>query len=549
LAAGLSLVGCGLSPVGTARSVQQAAVTQPVGKPPIRPDRGPAATARGGRCCSRNPGTYLSVRLSLARWAGLVLALLLGMFSILCPAAFAAREAADPLRWGVDLEGGAPFAYRDPKNPEKVIGFEKDIADEIGRRLDRPVRLVQTNWESLIPELGRGSIDIAMSGIEITDEHKAGALFSHPYYLYAEQIVVRQDDTRMQVFTDLKGKRVGTLQASAAHRMLMDLGDVDIKLYSDLYGVYQDLTIGRIEAVFLDVPIAEFYAKGNEKLKFLKPTMGEGYYGIALRKGNEALKRNLDRVIGEMLHDGTLKRILTAWNLWNGDQAKLDHYHDTQPIEAAGGFEWQRYLPALLKGAVMTVQISVLAMALAMTIGMFLAIGRVYGPPPVQWAASAYVEVFRGTPLLIQLYLIYFGLPNLGIQIDAFVAGVVGLGLNYAAAEAENWRAGIQAVPKGQSEASLALGMSRAQILRHVILPQSLRVTIPPVTNDFIALFKDSSLVSVITLVELTKTYGMLASATYDYIGLGLLTAAIYLGISYPTSLFARWTEAKLRRA
>jgi polar amino acid transport system substrate-binding protein len=428
----------------------------------------------------------------------------------------------------------------------------QEIAQEIGRRLGREIQLVQTNWDSLIPALGRGTFDFAMSGIEITDEHKLGALFSRPYYVYREQMVVRRDDTRVQVFGDLKGKKVGTLTATAAHHMLDRLGGVDIKHYSDLYAIYQDLTIGRLDAVFLDQPIAVYYARGNDKLKFVPSAIGEGYYGCALRKDNEALKRDLDRVIAAMLGDGTLKKILTRWDLWNEDQIKLAAYHDTQPVKAEAAPAWQRFLPVLLQGAVMTVQISVLAMALAMGIGIFLAIARVYGPAPVQWLATAYVEIFRGTPLLIQLYLIYYGLPNLpggGIQIDAFVAGVLGLGLNYGAAEAENWRAGIQAVPRGQSEASLALGMSRFHLLRHVILPQSLRVTIPPVTNDFIALFKDSSLVSVITLVELTKTYGMLASATYDYIGLGLLTAGIYLAISYPTSVFARWTESKLRRA
>ncbi len=459
--------------------------------------------------------------------------------------------AGEPIRWGVDLEGGAPYAFTDPKHPDKIIGFEQEIAEEIGRRLDRPVARVQINWDSLIPALGRGSIDFAMSGIEITDEHKLGALFSRPYYVYREQIVVRRDDMRIQVFDDLKAKKVGTLTATAAHHMLEKLGGVDIKHYSDMFAIYQDLSIGRLDAVFLDRPIAVYYAKGNDKLKFVQSAIGEGYYGCALRKENETLKRDLDRVISGMLGDGTLRSILTRWELWNEDQVKLATYHDTQPVKAEAPPAWQRFLPVLFQGALMTVQISVLAMALAMTIGMFLAIARVYGPPPVQWLAMAYVEIFRGTPLLIQLYLIYYGLPNLpggGIQIDAFVAGVVGLGLNYGAAEAENWRAGIQAVPKGQSEASLALGMSRFQVLRHVILPQSLRVTIPPVTNDFIALFKDSSLVSVITLVELTKTYGMLASATYDYIGLGLLTAGIYLLISYPTSLFARWTENRLRK-
>ncbi|MBM3270612.1 MAG: ABC transporter permease subunit [Candidatus Sericytochromatia bacterium] len=485
--------------------------------------------------------------ISLPALLALVFALLLGALSC----APAAAEGAK-LRWGVDLEGGAPYAFRDPRNPDSVIGFEQEIADEIGRRLAKPVQLVQINWDSLIPALGRGTVDFAMSGIEITDEHKLGALFSRPYYVYREQVVVRRDDNRVQVFADLKGKRVGTLTATAAHHMLEKLGGVDIKHYSDMFAIYQDLAIGRLDAVFLDKPIAVHYARGNDKLRFVPSAIGEGYYGIALRKENEALKRDLDRVIADMLGDGSLEAILARWGLWNEDQAKLAAYHDAQPVKAEAGPAWQRFLPVLLQGALMTVQISVLAMGLAMAIGMFVSIARIYGPPPLQWLATAYVEVFRGTPLLIQLYLIYYGLPNLpggGIQIDAFVAGVVGLGMNYGAAEAENWRAGIQAVPRGQTEASLALGMSRYQVLRHVILPQSLRVAIPPVTNDFIALFKDSSLVSVITLVELTKTYGMLASATYDYIGLGLLTALIYLAISYPTSLFARWTESRLRKA
>ena len=149
--------------------------------------------------------------------------------------------------------------------------------------------------------------------------------------------------------------------------------------------------------------------------------------------------------------------------------------------------------------------------------------------------------------MLIQLFLIYYGLPEIGIRLNAFLAAILGLGLNYAASESENYRAGIQSIPRAQTEASLALGMSRWQTLQHVVLPQAFRVVIPPVTNDFIAMFKDSSIVSVITMVELTKVYGMLAMSTYDYIGLGLMTAGIYFGLSYPASIFANWLEKKLR--
>ena len=137
-------------------------------------------------------------------------------------------------------------------------------------------------------------------------------------------------------------------------------------------------------------------------------------------------------------------------------------------------------------------------------------------------------------------------MPQIGIRLNPFLAGILGLGLNYAASEAENYRAGIQSVPRGQTEAAQALGMGRWQTLQHIVLPQAMRVVIPPVTNDFIAMFKDSSIVSVITMVELTKVYGMLAMSTYDYIGLGLMTAAIYFALSYPASLFANWLERKL---
>ncbi|MEB3188121.1 MAG: ABC transporter substrate-binding protein/permease [bacterium] len=479
----------------------------------------------------------------------LLLTIALACLTLLWGALPAPCAPVQPLKWGLDLEGGAPYAFTDPEKPDRIIGFEKELFDELSRRLKRPVQLVQTNWDSLLPALNRGTFDVAASGLEITDANRSAALFTRPYCVYQQQIVVREDDNRVLVFDDLRGKKVGTLTASAAHRMLEKLGGVDTKLYSDLFAVYQDLGIGRLDAVFIDQPVASYYANKVPHLRFIEPPLGEGYYGIAIARGNEALKRELDVHLERMIADGTLQAILKRWNLWTPAQDKLRVYHDPQPVKSAEPVSWKRYFPMLVDGALMTVRISVLSMLLAMAVGLALALLRIYGPRPAQWFATAYVELFRGTPLLIQLYLLYYGLPNLGIQLDAFVAGVLGLGLNYAANEAENYRAGIQAIPRGQSEASLALGMNRWQVLRHVILPQSFRVTLPPITNDFVALFKDSSLVSVITLVELTKAYGMLASATYDYIGLGILTALMYLAISYPATLLARWTEHRLRRA
>jgi polar amino acid transport system substrate-binding protein len=297
------------------------------------------------------------------------------------------------------------------------------------------------------------------------------------------------------------------------------------------------------------LPIALHYAKPDPELSFSGEPFAMGYYGIGVRKQDSKLLAAINRALGELDSEGVLERIYRKYGLWDERQQRMKEYQPetvTEQKRISTLREWPKYLPLLLRGAAVTVELSVLAMGLAVVAGLLIVLLRLYAILPVQWLARAYVEVIRGTPLLIQLFLIYYGLPQIGIRLNPFLAGIVGLGLNYAASESENYRAGIQSIPRGQTEAAQALGMSRWQTLRHVVLPQALRVVIPPVTNDFIAMFKDSSIVSVITMVELTKVYGMLAMSTYDYIGLGLMTAGIYFALSYPASLFADRLEKRL---
>ena len=155
---------------------------------------------------------------------------------------------------------------------------------------------------------------------------------------------------------------------------------------------------------------------------------------------------------------------------------------------------------------------------------------------------SGYVELIRGTPLMLQLFVLFYSAAGCrpGSRVSA------GLAINYSAYEAEIYRAGLQAIPPGQMEAALALGMSRAMALRRVIVPQAVRIVIPPVTNDFIALFKDTSVCSVITLVELTKQYSILANSTGGAIEFALAVAALYMMMSVPLSWFSRWSERRL---
>ena len=457
------------------------------------------------------------------------------------------------LLWGSDAQGGAPYIFPDPKAPSKLIGFEVDLADEIAKELGVKARQAQNAWDSLIPALMRGDSDIAMNGIEITPQRENEVLFSRPYYIYTEQLVVRKDEETIKSVNDLKGKKVGTLSGTVAQDILVKMGGVDVKIYAGQVEPYEDLAIGRLDAVLLDLPIAAYYAKPNPKLKYAGQPVGEGFYAIAIRKGNEELKARVDDILERLVSTGRLKEIYVKWDLWNEKQEKL-FKNIRQPkgyvaLDESKKASLYTFVPTLLKGAGTTIFISVTAMALAVVLGLILTIVRLYGRPPLSSMATGYIEIYRGTPLLIQLFILYYGLPNIGISLNPLTAAFLGLGMNYAAYEAELYRAGINAVPKGQMEAALSLGMTRGIALRRIVLPQAFKIALPGVTNDFIALFKDSSLVSVIAMVELTKTYSILAASTLRFFELGIIVAFLYFGMSYPLSLFARRLENRLKRS
>lgn len=461
---------------------------------------------------------------------------------------FQAIQKAGVLRWGADAEGGAPYVYLDPQHPEQLTGFEFDLANALAAKLGVKAEMVQNQWDQLIPALQRGDFDIILNGLEITPQNEARVAMTEPYYVYSQQIVTRAGTTGLETLADLKGRRVGTLSASVAERIVSKLPGVDWRSYPGNVESFRDLKADRIDAVVLDLPIALYYAKPDPALKLSGAPFAQGYYGIGVLKQDQTLLAALNGAIGKLAADGTLERIYRKYGVWDERQKALENF---KPVAAARGpgASWRErmaLLPLLLRAAVVTVELSVLGMAVAVVAGLALAVARLHGPPPLNWLARAYVEIIRGTPLLLQLFLIYYGLPQIGVKLNAFLAGVAGLGLNYAASEAENYRAGIEAVPRGQTEAALALGMSQWQCLRRIIIPQAVRIVIPPVTNDFIAMFKDSSLVSVITMVELMKEYGRLATSVNDYIGLGLMTAGIYLALSYPASILATHLERRL---
>ncbi len=473
-----------------------------------------------------------------------------------------AQQAQSPLRWAADSEGGAPFIFPDPQNPERLIGFEAEIVDALAAEMKRTPVFVQNQWDGLVPGLRIDNYDLIVNGLEITPEREQEINFSIPYYVTFEQLTVRKETYDLNSLEDCVGKVVGTLKASLAERILQTKPGIEIRPYDGQITAYEDLALGRLDAVLMDHPIALYYGATNAKLKFSGSPIGEMKYGIGLRKEDKELLHHVNQALQRLIANGTLRAIYERWNMWTPRVAELfnDHEPSNVPPSAWQTFlrdhgqerTWrdklQRYvndyLPLLARAAVTTIYLSIASMILAILLGLLLALTRLYAPPPFSAFATIYIEIVRGTPLLVQLLFIYYALPQLtGIKLSPVVAAIAGLAFNYAAYEAENYRAGILSIPRSQLEAALALGMTRWRALRHVIVPQAVRLVIPPVTNDFIALIKDSSVVSVIAMVELTREYQRLAGIDFDYVGLGLLVAVMYFLIGMPFVRLARWAE------
>ncbi len=488
----------------------------------------------------------------------------------------AAIKSRGALQWGGDQEGGGPFVYPRDDDPAQVTGFEVDLAAALSTYLEVKPAFTQGQWDKLLDMLKADKIDLVLNGYELMDDRLELYDASIPYYVYGLQLMLRKNDPIFKDWESLKANKakVGVLTGSAAEEhMRAFCGDAcEVINYDGGTDAIREVETGKIDATLQDSPIASFYGPRFAGLQNVGAPVAPGHYVIYVRKGDEALLRAVNEALIVMIRNGELERIYRTYNIWDDQQAQLAtiaenaRYYglqkaasaDVKQVEMPTQAEVQvdqrttgwdvvgKYGGILAESAGMTVLLAVVSFPLAVGIGLLVALGRLYGPAWVRMPLTAYVEVLRGTPVMLQLYFVFFLLPEVGINIPALACGILGLAINYSAYESEIYRAGLQAIPGGQMEAALSLGMSRQQALRRIIVPQAVRIVIPPVVNDFIALFKDTSVCSVITIVELTKRFSVLSLSTGATLELMGLTAVLYMAMSYPMSIASRRIEKKL---
>ncbi len=218
-------------------------------------------------------------------------------------------------------------------------------------------------------------------------------------------------------------------------------------------------------------------------------------------------------------------------------------------LAVASFAEFREFIPGLLEGALVTVEITLAGAALALVCAIVAALAKLYAPPPISWVAVAYIELFRGTSALVQLFWMFFVLPHFGIRLDPIPVAILALGLNVGAYGAEIVRGAVLAVPRGQWEATIALNMTRLEALRRVVLPQAFVAMIPPWGNLFIELLKSTSLVSLITITDLTFRAQQMNQTTFRTVEIFTLVLLMYLGISMIITVGMRMLERRAAAA
>lgn len=445
----------------------------------------------------------------------------------------------------------APFEFRSAAG--ELQGFDIDIIRAVGQAAGFGVNFQSIAFDGIIPALQAGTVDAAVGAITITPERSQAVSFSRPYFKAGLAIATRAQTQNINSLDDLKGKsiavQIGTTGAQAAQKV----PNAQIRTFDTAVLTLQELSNGNVVAVVHDAPILQYALKtGNLKgLRVSNQLLTSEFYGIPTPKDSPNLAR-INQGLGTILGNGTYAQIYRKW--FNVAPPELPESVATAAQDTRSNWltVLLNALPALLAGALVTIQLAAISVVLGLVFGSLIGIVRLSKVAPLRWLARAYIDFFRGTPLLVQIFMIYFGIPSLikelgfDFTFDRFLAAVVALSLNSAAYIAEIVRAGIMSIDLGQTEAAQSLGLDSRQTLWHIIFPQAFRRMLPPLGNEFITLLKDTTLVTVIGFEELLRRGQLIVAVNYRPFEIFTLVALLYLALTLLSSQVFSYLERRM---
>ena len=500
------------------------------------------------------------------------LKLLLTIALVITPLARVDASEDDTFRIGMEVNY-APFNFSqvDDKNGAYPVAnspgeyangydvqFAKKIADGLGKKLE----IYKIEWDGLIPALTSGKIDAIVAGMSPTEERKRQIDFSKPYY-HAKMVLVTQKDsdyTDAKSINDFKGAKI-TAQLGTFHVDMIDqMEGVDKQEPMDSFPtMIAAANAGTIDGYISEEAGAESAIAANPKLTYVSFDEGNGFVtndedttvGVGIAK-NSPLTDEINQILDGIDIETEQAKIM-------GDMTEI-----TAKEENHEGFVgevksiWKTYSSLFLRGVVNTLLIAIVSTVLGFLLGLVVAVIRrmdvkktdnkvsYYFHKLINWILGAYVEIFRGTPMMVQSVIIFYGLKQyFDIDLSTMFAAILIVSINTGAYLSEVVRGGINSIDKGQFEACKAIGLSEAQTMTSVILPQTIRTILPSLGNEFVINIKDTSVLNVISVTELFFMSKSVAGSTYQYFPTYLITAVIYFVLTFTITRILLLLERK----
>ncbi|OJG40081.1 amino acid ABC transporter amino acid-binding/permease [Enterococcus dispar] len=438
----------------------------------------------------------------------------------------------------------APFEFQNTDN--KYEGIDVDLLNKAAEMQGFKLKWNHIGFAGAVQAVQGNQADAMIAGMTITDERKQSFDFSDPYFESGIQLAIKKDNDEIKTYADLKGKKVGakigTESADFLQKNKAKYG-YTIKQYDTADGLYDSVRGGQIDAIMDDYPVIGYaISQGQELATPIKRESG-GSYGFAVKKGQAPeLLEMFNEALTEMKRTGEYDKILDKY-IADGNEQKKSSV-DESTIGGLLKNNWK----VLLEGLWKTISLALISFVLALVIGVIFGLFSVAPIRGLRIFASIYVDIIRGIPMMVLAFFIFFGLSDaIGFTIPDYTAGVITLTLNASAYIAEIVRGGINAVPVGQMEASRSLGLGYTHTMRKIILPQAIKIMIPSFVNQFVISLKDTTIISVIGVVELLQTGKIIVArnmqSTYVYLIIGVM----YLIVITALTRLAKVLEKKVK--
>lgn len=446
-----------------------------------------------------------------------------------------------------------PFSFHESGSPD-VTGYDIEVIKAVAEKAGWQLEFVETQWDAIFPALDSGRIDVIANQVSWNEERAAKYGLSSPYTFSEGVIVTRSDEDDITTLADLKGKTTAQSSTSNWAQVARDAG-ARIEAVEGFAQAAALVAQGRVDAIVNDNIAALDYlaSTGSKDVKIAGIAEGQSNRQVlAFRQSDPALLAEANDALAALKADGTLKKISEKY--FKADvsvEGGADQVTDlTGSRERSSKWDTLRDEAwPIFKGLVrITIPLTLISFAIGLALAVVVALARISASRLLSVPARVFVSVIRGTPLLLQLFIVFYGLPEIGLTFDKFPAAVAAFSLNVAGYAAETVRAAILAVPKGQFEAALTIGLDYRQTLRRIVFPQALRTAVPPLSNSLLSLTKDTSLASVLLLTDLFRVTQVAAGRTNEFLLLYAFAGLYYWIICTLLSAAQNRLETRLDR-